>query len=1038
MRDRSTLSRALLCAAAALLPLSAHAEGTAELGVASRFTADGFNATLLQVDVLDPANEQIRWSGQGDLALRSPANVLFATIASGQASGSLAAHGAGVYTVFMTRSGAQTGAWDVSVESGGLPVGPGRLSAKRWRFDTGFFDTTVLPLALSFYARVPGAVAGSEALYELRWEGMQGNRFALLGTRGGVNGVNAGRSIPVSDPPPIPFPATDEHRLYLNPPTAPRGAAITAPALTNLRYEATNQPLPCDTIDPGVTTGRFRFDADRAGRYHVVCDLSGDGVADPSDPADLHLTGDATAGANNVTFNGRRGGVDLPDGRYACSGVLVDAELHVLAYDTETAFAGLRVFDVASDGTRTALPMWFDDALVQALDQPMPNGLGSASSSGAAGLSSGDPGLPFDPGVNARSWGNFNVLGAGKGHATILDTSVRGPASAPAAATLGIASPALDGDADGLTELAERCVWGTDGALRDSDLDGIDDGAEVFGTTGSSPTNPDTDGDGISDGREDADHDGFWDPGELNPNAADSDGDFLPDAFEDTNLNGRFDEGELDATSADGDGDGLSDTVENESRAALEDLDQDGLPNAMDPDSDGDGLSDADEDLVDWDGDLTWAFLDADDDNDGIPTADEVLDSAAAGLEDVDLDGRPNWRDSDSDGDGLPDLMEGRGDVDGDGIRDYLDTNPFDGPLAADADGDGLTDFVEGVLGTDPALADSDADGFDDLEETQGGLDVDSDGDGTIDARDGDSDGDGVLDLDERHGATFGMIPDRVNPDDDSDGIPTATEREDAIAAGAEDADGDGQPAWLDVDSDGDLMSDGAEGRGDVDGDGVPDYLDDVPTDGPLTRDGDGDGVPDRLDNCPALGNPEQVDSDGDGVGDACEDVPAVEACGNGADDDGDGLVDCDDPDCAEEPACSGAGGAGGAGGSGAGGSGAGGSGAGGSGAGGSGAGGSGAGGSGAGGSGAGGGAGGSGAGGGAGGSGAGGGAGGSGAGGSGAGGSGVPDVDDDAEGRDGGAAADDSCDGCGATGGSASGGLLLFGLALLSRRRSA
>ena len=42
-----------------------------------------------------------------------------------------------------------------------------------------------------------------------------------------------------------------------------------------------------------------------------------------------------------------------------------------------------------------------------------------------------------------------------------------------------------------------------------------------------------------------------------------------------------------------------------------------------------------------------------------------------------------------------------------------------------------------------------------------------------------------------------------------------------------------------------------------------------------------------------------QEDADSDGVGDVCDDTPnPVEICNNRVDDDGDGLVDIDDPDC--------------------------------------------------------------------------------------------------------------------------------------------
>lgn len=104
-------------------------------------------------------------------------------------------------------------------------------------------------------------------------------------------------------------------------------------------------------------------------------------------------------------------------------------------------------------------------------------------------------------------------------------------------------------------------------------------------------------------------------------------------------------------------------------------------------------------------------------------------------------------------------------------------------------------------------------------------------------------------------------------------------------------------------------------GEGDVDGDGycrVEDNCPSVPNPDQADLDGDGigdacdpdddgDGVPDAEDNCPLVPNPSQLDTDGDGIGDACE---GVEVCGNGGDDDGDLLVDCADPDCADDVQC--------------------------------------------------------------------------------------------------------------------------------------
>ena len=124
----------------------------------------------------------------------------------------------------------------------------------------------------------------------------------------------------------------------------------------------------------------------------------------------------------------------------------------------------------------------------------------------------------------------------------------------------------------------------------------------------------------------------------------------------------------------------------------------------------------------------------------------------------------------DSDGDGIPDMVEGTGDMDHDGIPNYLDP---------DSDGDGIPDSYE--AGDNPASP------------------VDTDEDGVPDYLDLDSDGDGINDATEAG-------DDPTNP---------------------RDTDGDGVPDYLDEDSDGDGVPDKDEGMGDSDGDGIPDYMDD-------------------------------------------------------------------------------------------------------------------------------------------------------------------------------------------------------------------
>ena len=215
-----------------------------------------------------------------------------------------------------------------------------------------------------------------------------------------------------------------------------------------------------------------------------------------------------------------------------------------------------------------------------------------------------------------------------------------------------------------------------------------------------------------------------------------------------------------------------------------------------------------------------WNPSPADDtDGDGIPDWLE-------GNEDSDGDGLLNWFDTDSDNDGIPDADEGDGDYDHDGIPNYLDE---------DSDNDGIPDSQE--AGDDPENP------------------VDSDGDGDPDYMDSDSDNDGVGDSDE-----YGDDPENP-PDTDGDGIPDALDPDsdnDGMLDGEEwgddpenavDSDGDGIPDWQDTDSDNDGLPDSFEGNDDSDGDGIPDYLD---------QDSDNDGIPDS----------EDPDSDGDGVAD--------------------------------------------------------------------------------------------------------------------------------------------------------------------------
>ena len=103
----------------------------------------------------------------------------------------------------------------------------------------------------------------------------------------------------------------------------------------------------------------------------------------------------------------------------------------------------------------------------------------------------------------------------------------------------------------------------------------------------------------------------------------------------------------------------------------------------------------------DTDGDGTPDYLDTDSDGDGILDAVEGGDADVWTLPwDSDTDMIPDYLDLDSDGNCIPDSEDGEGEMDADGIRDYADL---------DDDGDTIKDVYE--IGSDCEIVDSDGDG---------------------------------------------------------------------------------------------------------------------------------------------------------------------------------------------------------------------------------------------------------------------------------------------------------------------------------------
>jgi len=226
----------------------------------------------------------------------------------------------------------------------------------------------------------------------------------------------------------------------------------------------------------------------------------------------------------------------------------------------------------------------------------------------------------------------------------------------------------------------------------------------------------------------------------------------------------------------------------------------------------------------------------SDDDSDTISNSHEVADDGR----DTDRDGTPDYRDTDSDADSIPDSFEAGDsdlatppvDSDGDGVADAYDTDSDDNGLldsedgTNDTDGDGIADYAD---------RDDDNDLAQDLMElSRGGPGADSDGDGVPNYRDSDSDNDTIMDGHEFTADTDadGLF-DYEDTDTDGDGVPDIEEAGDlALMTAPVDTDDDGTADFRDTDSDNDGLSDADEllygtsrTIGDTDGDGVVDLV---------------------------------------------------------------------------------------------------------------------------------------------------------------------------------------------------------------------
>lgn len=454
---------------------------------------------------------------------------------------------------------------------------------------------------------------------------------------------------------------------------------------------------------------------------------------------------------------------------------------------------------------------------------------------------------------------------------------------AGAGIALDIAIEAMDTDLDddGIPDVLENSVTGTDYRKWDTDGDGLGDldeieaaGGYYGGSRRPNPNVADSDGDGLSDG----DEDGLY---HTNFCVADTDCDGVGDGVEVATWANADARNHSDPLAQDTDGDGLPDALE----IAL------GCPFVNDADSDDDGLQDGYEDR-NRDGIITHTigngttqgsgetcFCTWDTDGDGLSDGEEegmfgasVTPrgvSAAVGVQGSNLGATVPGLDTDMDNDGLSDYAELNtyqtdptdADTDNDTLSDgaevatwaNADARNHANPLAQDTDGDGLTDNLEITFGcTFVNDADSDDDGLQDGYEdynrngtwnyTSIGNST-SQGSGETNPCNPDTDVDGLLDGVEEGLFGAGPIP-----------VVTATGVVTTVAALDDDSDNDGLSDWEEVNATGTNPL-----HWDTDGDGLSDADELIATGGtwpkrtfvqesdPLDPDTDDDGLPDAI-----------------------------------------------------------------------------------------------------------------------------------------------------------------------------------------------
>ncbi|MFK8013982.1 MAG: hypothetical protein AB8G17_00905, partial [Gammaproteobacteria bacterium] len=763
-------------------------------------------------------------------------------------------------------------------------VAAGRLWAYSWNFNAGTFDEADSTDA-DYYALVPGGRPNTNYIWQLDLNNLSGFGYNIIANDIGVDAPNSGYSTPTAG-----NQATYKFSVYTGLPAIADPVPTEPPSISNLRFvddagvDSSITPTP---VDGTQDSGFFEFNSDVEGTYAVVIDIDRDGEF--GNEGDLLILDTVSIGLNQAAWDGTDpDGVTLAAGTYNAKVTVRMGEYHFVANDVETSGGltedGLTIYLSDNNGNLSPTLIYWDDATL--IDPPGTSVLPD-------GVLSGTP-------AGSHTWGDFDPGGNSFGDLRFLDTYVFGfSSSATTTATIANDDTLLTG-VDGTVTASTEIRPGESVTITvtDNDLNTIAGVVERIVVSIENSRTGETEQVELTETGVNT--------GEFSGSIATADG-VAADVNNNQTLNVVLGDSltvtyadQIDAVGAsvdrtatvfvrqDTDGDGIFDTAD-------EDDDNDGLPDAVEGtgDTDGDGLIDARDIDADNDGitDNVEAQTDADyraplgvdTDMDGLDDRYDTDDGGVAiVLANTDGAGAADYLDDDSDGDGVPDRIEGH-DGNADGVADVVIND-----IAEDADEDGLNDVYDTIAG--PAVGNENGSNSvlqnTDGQDNRDWRDTDDDEDGTLTAaEDANSNGDFSDD-----NADADATPDyleSLTADNDGDGTPDQTDPQDADPCVPSNF-----GAGCTVDTDGDGTPDSVEGElPDTDNDGTVDYLESslVDTDSDGTND---QADPANTDPCiPSAANAAcATDTDNDGLRDSLEMILGTDP--NNPDTDEDGISD--------------------------------------------------------------------------------------------------------------------------------------------------